>query len=174
MLSAQDLLVVLKLRGRDAPTHSHALMGRSLGLRPAQVHQAYGQLADARLLRPGTLSPIRAAVVYALVKGVPYFLPAPQQGEQLVQGVATGCGVVPLPCGETQPVVWPDEAGEAEGFALTPLCPEAVIAAQHDPELHRLLALTDLVRSHRSSLKERSMAAQRLEQAILEPVAAYS
>ncbi|GHF97077.1 hypothetical protein GCM10017783_06080 [Deinococcus piscis] len=173
MLSAQDLLVALKLLQHDAPTHSHTLLGKPLGLSQSQVQQAYEHLTDARLLRPGTWSPVRAALVNVLVKGVPYFLPAPQQGDQLVCGVATGCGAVSLPCVETAPLVWPYAGGESEGFPLTPLCPEAVTAAQRDPELHRLLALTDLVRSHRSSLKERSVAAQRLEQAILEPVAAY-
>ncbi|MDO4264424.1 MAG: hypothetical protein Q4C67_09525, partial [Deinococcus sp.] len=167
------LLVALKLLQNDAPTHSLALLGKSLGLTQAQVQVAHEHLADARLLRPGTSTPVRAALVNVLVKGVPYFLPAPQQGDQMVHGVATGCGVVPLPCSETQPLVWPAEEGEAEGYALQPLCPEAVGAARRDPEMHRLLALVDLVRSHRSSLKERSLAAQRLEHAILEPVAAF-
>ncbi|MCY1702412.1 hypothetical protein [Deinococcus sp. SL84] len=173
MLSAQDLLVALKLLQEDAPTHSYALLGKTLGLSQAQVQQAYAHLTDARLLRSGSSAPVRAALVNVLVKGVPYFLPAPQQDEQLVRGVATGCSVAPLPGTEASPLVWPTEEGDAEGFAVEPLCPEAVGAARCDQRLHHLLALTDLVRSHRSSLKERSLAAQRLENAILEPVATY-
>ncbi|WP_261663998.1 hypothetical protein [Deinococcus sp. Marseille-Q6407] len=172
MLSPQDLLVALKLLQAEAPTHSYALLGRSLGLSQTQVHEACERLTVSRLLRPGTFTPIRASLVSVLVKGVPYFLPAPQEGEELVRRVSTGCAVAPLPGTAAQPVVWPHEQGANEGYALQPLCPEAVGAAQRDPGLYQLLALTDLVRSHRSGLRERSLAAQRLEHLILEPVAA--
>ena len=173
MLTAQDLLVALKLLDENTPTHSYALLGQSLGLSAADVQQAIKRLTASRLLREGSFSPIRAALVNVLVKGVPYFMPAPQATEQVVRGVATGCCVAPLPCGTTQSLVWPDPYGDAEGYPIEPLCPEAVTAARKDPRLYQLLALTDLVRSQRSSLKERSLAAQKLEQAILGPVAAY-
>ncbi|RTR30750.1 MarR family transcriptional regulator [Deinococcus radiophilus] len=149
------------------------MLGRSIGLSHTQVHQAHERLVASRLLRAGSSSPIRSSLVSVLTKGVPYFLPAPPQGDALVRGVATGCCVAPLPGSDAQRLVWPDEEGQAEGYAVQPLCTEAVQAARLDPQLHQLLALTDLVRSHRSSLRERSLAAQRLEHLILEPVAMY-
>lgn len=102
---------------------------------------------------------------------MPYFLPAAEAETEQVRGVPTGCSVSPLMCGSAHTLVWPDPSGDAEGYAITPLCPEAVKAAKQSPKMHELLALTDLVRSHRSSLKERSQAAQRLEHLILGPVA---
>lgn len=171
MLTAQDLLVALKLLEDDVPTHSYSLLGKSIGLSPTQVQEAITRLTESRLLRQGSFSPIRAALLNVLVKGVPYFLPAPQTDETIVRGVATGCCVASLPCGNSQPLVWPDPYGDAEGYAVEPLCPEAITAARKDAKLYELLALTDLIRSQRSSLKERSLAVQKLEQAILGPVA---
>lgn len=173
MLTAQDLLVALKLLDYESPTHSYSLLGKSLGLSSSDVQQAITRLTESRLLREGSFSPVRAALVNVLVKGVPYFLPAPSATEQVVRGIATGCCVAPLNCEGQYRLVWPDPHGDAEGYPIEPLCPEAVTAASKDPKLYRLLALTDLVRSQRSTLKERTLAAQKLEQAILGPVAAY-
>ena len=173
MLKPQDILLALKLLSPEKNTQSYSALARSVGLSKTEVAKSLERLVESRLIRSGTLVPYRSAISNVLIKGVPYFMPAPSgdaEGQEMaVFGVATGQQVALLPQlnTETVPVVWPAENGQDSGYALTPICPEAPEAARQDPFVYRLLALTDLVRSHRSSLRERSVAAQAIENQVL-------
>jgi len=68
--------------------------------------------------------------------------------------------------GRPIPLIWPSELGTVKGESLFPLYSTVPRAVQHDPALHRLLALIDVVRV--GDAKDRKLATDLLERMILE------
>jgi hypothetical protein len=67
--------------------------------------------------------------------------------------------------GRLVPLIWPSDLGKVEGESLLPLYPTVPRAIQHDPILHRILALIDVVRV--ADARDRRLATDLLERMIL-------
>ncbi|MFC6590588.1 hypothetical protein ACFP81_11430 [Deinococcus lacus] len=171
MLMPQDILLLIKLLKPENQLLTYQNLGSSLGLTQLDIHAGVKRLRSARLLRDNGLRPVRLSAKDALIRGVPYFIPA-QKSEEMVRGWATAHAAAPLcdlrairEAGSSLPVVWADRAGDAIGQEVTPLCPEAPYAAQQDRSVFECLALLDAVRVGNS--RERSLAATLLQERVL-------
>ena len=170
MLKPQDILVACKLFTLgDAEWPMRRLAG-SLSISLGEIHAAVerGRAAGVLGLPRGKLNVAKRKlfelatvavpqVYYAIRGSVEIGVPAAMHAEPLK-------GVFPQD-GRPVPLVWPSPAGTARGESLLPLYPTAPRAVQHDPDLHRLLALIDVVRV--GDAKDRRLATDLLERLIL-------
>lgn len=160
---AQDIVVALKLSLGDS-LPSYAELGQSLGMSASEVHAAVRRLQEARLLDPETKQVRAEALRNFLVHGVPYAFPASPKA--VTRGMPTAWAAPAMAgkisAADQMPPVWPDPEGKVQGAAVQPLYPSVPGAARRDPDLYRLLALTDALRIGRA--RERALAEQELGQ----------
>lgn len=160
-LSPADLLVALKLA--VAPEHAGTVraLGTELGMSKSAVANALRKLEAAGVVRASARRVDKLALRELLVGAVRWLAPA-VPGE-VVLGLPTAHSVDVLArhfIGDPDPVVMPLEEGPLRGRAVEPLHPLAPAAAARDPELHRLLAVVDMLRI--GGARDRQVAAREL------------
>jgi hypothetical protein len=170
MLRPQDILITCKLFALgDAEWPIRKLAG-SLSISIGEVHGAIERCKAAGVL--GTprgklnvnrrkffeLSSVSVPQVYYAVRGsVETGVPTAMHAESL-KGVFSRDG-------RPIPLVWISDLGTVKGESLLPLYPTVPRAVQHDPTLHQLLALIDVVRV--GDARDRKLATDLLERMIL-------
>ncbi|MHC4392635.1 MAG: MarR family transcriptional regulator [Planctomycetota bacterium] len=161
ILKPQDVLVTLKIAAHPDEQPTYAKLGEELGMSASEAHAAAHRATEAKLLNDA-LEPISANLIEFLVHGVKYAFPA-EQG-RLLRGMPTAHAAPPLAdeLSKGTPPVWPDPKGKVRGESITPLYRSVVHAARRDPDLYRLLALTDALRIGRA--RERKLAEKHLRQ----------
>lgn len=168
-LKPQDVLVLLKVAAHPRQRWTYAALGKALSMSASETHASVKRAMAAGLAvsqgREGWL-PVRPALLEFILHGVRYVWPAILGPAK--RGVPTAFGAEPLASllnatpGEAP--VWAHAEGSAKGPTLSPLYRTVPKAALADPELHRLLALLDAVRTGRA--RERAMAAELLTTAL--------
>jgi DNA-binding Lrp family transcriptional regulator len=157
----QDIVVALKF-SLGAAELSYAELGKDLGMSASEVHAAVRRLVEARLLDPETKLVRFEALRNFLVHGVPYAFPVSPKA--VTRGMPTAWAAPAMSdkisAADQMPPVWPDPDGKVQGAAVQPLYPSVPGAARRDPELYRLLALTDALRIGRA--RERTIAEKEL------------
>ena len=157
-----DLVVALRLV--HCPGDRYESLAEALDMSLSAAHRAVRRLEQARLLIAGRRTTNQGALIEFLVHGVRYVFPAHLGPE--ARGVPTAGalddfqGELPADCR----AVWPHIKGNERGPSLRPLHPGAPEAALRDCRLHRMLALTDVLRIGQA--RERHIA-ERLLQAEL-------
>ncbi len=168
-LKPQDVLVLLKAVAHPQQRWTYAALGEALGLSASESHACVKRAVACGLaVAParGEWAPVRPNLLEFLLHGVRYVWPATLG--PIKRGVPTAFGAEPLAsqikaaAGEAP--VWAHAAGSAKGPTLTPIYRTAPQAALADPQLHRLLALLDALRSGRA--RERELAAEWLRAAL--------
>jgi AraC-like DNA-binding protein len=168
-LKPQDLLVCLKLCLNYAEQPTYSQLASELGMEESAIYRAVKRAQYSRLLRPNELRPMFAALEEFVVHGAKYAFPAHYTGG-LTRGTPTAHAAPPLSeliVAEDEPVpVWSDAQGLVRGMPLSPLYKTAVLAAQKDERLYRILALLDALRIGRA--RERELATQHIRQILNE------
>lgn len=167
-LRPHDVSVLLQISLAGGWTYRE--LAESVGLSVGEVHNSVARLRGARLAGAGF--PInRLGAFEFLLHGVPYSFPAtfasaifasgipvpgipgssiPGSGIPGfgVSGVLTAARMLGLDTEKPgdKSVVWPSDQGPDRGMALAPLSPAFVPVAARNPELHRLLAIVDVIR----------------------------
>lgn len=164
-LKPGDLVVALRLT--LCPGDRYESLAEALGMSLSVAHRAVRRLEQARLLILGERYPVRPALIEFLAHGVPYVFPAHLGPE--ARGVPTAGALddflSELPSGSG--AVWPHIKGTQRGAILKPLHTGVPEAALRDHRLHRLLALTDLLRIGQA--RERKVAKRLLETELKAP-----
>ena len=155
-----DLAVALSISASEAHKSVRRLIGAKL---LSQTHSKnLGRLAsDFRLAISATRE--------FLVHGVKYAF-YPERGP-IVRGMPTGIAAPAFRAQfsiSSEFPVWPDELGEARGYALKPLYPTAAAASRNNPGLYALLAAIDALRDGRA--RERKVGERKID----ELISAYS
>lgn len=165
-LKPQDLLVLLKVAAQPRHHWTYASLGDALAMSASQVHTSVRRAVKGGLAVKrgrGDWSPVVPAILEFAVHGVRYVWPA--ELGPVKRGVPTSFGAPPLAgkisAAMDEAPVWPHPEGGAKGPTLAPLFRTAAQAALDDPQLHRLLALIDALRSGRA--RERRLAAELLK-----------
>ena len=170
MLKPQDVVVACKLFALgDAGWPLRRLAG-SLSISTGEAHNAVERCRSSGVIgsprgklnvsrrRLFELITVAVPQVYYAVRGsVETGVPAAMHAEPLEGVFSLDKRLVPL--------IWPSEMGKVEGESLLPLYPTVPRAIQHDPILHRILALVDVVRV--AETKDRRLATDLLERMIL-------
>jgi len=169
-LKPQDVLVLLKAVAHPQQRWTYAALGEALGLSASESHACVKRAVACGLaVAParGEWAPVRPNLLEFLLHGVRYVWPASLGSVK--RGVPTAFGAEPLArqiqaaVGEAP--VWAHAAGSTKGPSLTPIYRTAPQAALADPQLHRLLALLDALRSGRA--RERQLAAEWMKAALM-------
>ena len=171
MLNGQDVVVLLKLAGRDQEWTVRSLEGE-LGISRAGIHRSLQRLSVAGLYdldrRRTNLSQAEEFLIHA----VKYLFPPVMGGE--TRGVPTAWAAPPLsdqlaPPGDLPPV-WPDAHGPQRGIAVAPLHPIVPELARHDRDVAQRLALVDAIRM--GDARIRGLATELLGQHLAQTAAA--
>lgn len=144
-----DLFVLLKVASMGQRRWTQNEIAYEIGLSPSQVNRALHALHGVRLYSFDSRCVSTKTLVKALVAGANIFLPARMGPE--VRGIFTAWGAPPLSRETIQSSlfglpVWPYAEGDARGFEIEPLHPNAPMAALRDPVMYELLALVDALR----------------------------
>lgn len=170
MLKPQDIAVTLKYALLQDQYPSFEQVAQSLGMTASNVHLSVKRSIAAKLLeQPGkrSIKPIRTHILEFLIHGARYAFYA-ERGAP-VRGTPTAHAAAPLQAhfnADNNPPVWPDPHGTAFGPSLQPLFKTAAFAAERDPKLYELLALTDALRA--GKIRERTLAQDYLKKRLLE------
>ena len=170
MLKPQDILVSCKLFTLgDAEWPIRRLAG-SLSISVGETHAAIERSKAAGVLGTprGRLNVGRRKFFELVSVAMPQVYYAVRGSVET--GVPTAMHAEPLrgvfsKDGRPIPLVWPYGLGSVKGESLLPLYPTVPRAVEHDPALHRLLALVDVVRV--GDAKDRKLATDLLERMIL-------
>ncbi len=148
------------------PTAPYADLARRVHLSVGETHNAVKRLTQARLVSQRDRRVALRPFYELLVSGVPYVFPAELGPE--TRGVPTAHAAEPLAKEilSDEVVVWPSAKGSKRGQSISPLYPGAPDTAEDNPELFRLLALTDALRIGRA--RERQLAKEFLRKAVFE------
>ena len=161
-LQPVDVLVCLKLSLPGNSDKSFKQLEEETGIHSATLHRAVGRAQDAGLLN-SERKVYSSRLLGFLRNGVRHAFYV-KRGS-LARGMPTAYAAPPLDALMTpsrEIPVWPDAKGEARGFAVVPLHPDAPTAARKDAELYELLALVDALRI--GNARETKLAADLLEE----------
>lgn len=168
-LKPQDLLVLLKVAAHPPQRWTYAALGKALAMSASEAHASVKRAIACGLAVAagrGDWSPVRASLLEFLQHGVRFVWPATpgpvKRGVPTAFGAAPLAGLVNAAAGDAP--VWAHPTGSAKGPTLSPLYRTAPQAALADPELHRLLALLDALRTGRA--RERKLAAELMREAL--------
>ncbi len=168
-IKGQDILILLKLLVKEQQllNWNYQAIADELIISLSQVHTAIKRLQKSYLLNSDTKYPIHSSMREFLVHGLRYCFPPEYRNK--TRGIPTGYSAKPLQglisSGNDLPPVWPHPEGDTKGIALTPLYKSVPEAALKDPELYRLLALADMLRS--GNARERKIATGEFENILL-------
>ncbi len=159
-----DVLVLLKLAATGREDLSVRELGRDLGGLPkSTVDVSVRRLRAHGLVREheGKRQVNRLLARDLIEKAIRWLAPADVGRIDL--GVATAHAAAPLAgrlMGDAEPVVMRLSEGPVRGRTVTPLHPNAPLAASRDPRLHELLAIVDALRIGRA--RDREVAIEEL------------
>ena len=161
-LKPQDFLVSLKIAVQQQRREkcSYQQLALSCGLSASDAHAAVKRACLSRLLNLqtpawtgkdyviGNYVANTAALIEFSCHGLRYVWPAKDGPSRL--GVPTGLAVVAeeldmVRGGETH--VWPSLDGTVQGVSLEPWHPALPLACLQDPDLHRLAAIIEVIRT---------------------------
>jgi hypothetical protein len=152
MLKGQDVVVLLKLLVTTEPPPVRDLASQ-LGFDVAGTHRAMRRLDEAGLYSPERRRIFQAPTEEFLIYAAKFNFPARWGAE--ARGIPTSWAAEPLKGmiaeSAALPPVWPYFKGTVRGLEFEPLHPIVPEAALADPELGRLLALVDALRSNDSA-----------------------
>jgi hypothetical protein len=170
MLKSQDILVACKLHTLGEAEWPMRRLAGSLSISVSEIHAAIERCKAAGVLGTprGKLNVGKRRFFELVTVAVPQVYYAVRGSVEM--GVPTAMHAEPLKGvflrdGRPIPLIWPSELGTVKGESLFPLYSTAPRAVQHDPDLHRLLALIDVVRV--GDAKDRKLATDLLERMIL-------
>ena len=151
MLKPQDVLVACKLFTLGEAEWPVRRLAGSLSISVGETHAAIerGKAAGVLGIPRGRLNVGRRKLIDLVTVAVPQVYYAVRGSVEL--GVPAAMHAEPLEGvfsrdGRPIPLVWASDLGTVRGESLLPLYPTVPRAVQHDPALHRLLALVDVVR----------------------------
>ena len=154
--------MVLKLHLIAGGPWTFAQVANAVNLSTSGVHGSVQRLDEAQLFSAKRRQVRPRNVLEFLTHGLRYWLPvrlgAPSRG---IHTAAAGPPLASLLSGGAD-YVWPHVAGAHHGPSVVPFRPAVPEAAQRDPALHELLALTETFRVGRA--RERRLAAEHLSQ----------
>ena len=170
MLKPQDILIACKLFTLGEAEWPIRRLAGSLSISVGETHAAIerGKISGVLGLPRGKLNVGRRKFFDLVTVAVPQVYYAVRGSVE--SGVPTAMHAEPLKGvfprdGRPIPLIWPSELGTVKGESLIPLYSTVPRAVQHDPDLHRLLALIDVVRV--GDAKDRKLATDLLERMIL-------
>lgn len=155
-----------------AGQYSVRALAQATGISKSEVSQSLQRCYEARLARPDRKSGLPRAWPDALAEfilhGIRYVFPV--KPAEITRGLPTAWAAPIMQgvlAGATDLIpVWPDATAEQSGQAVEPLFKSAAFAANVDPTLYALLALTDSIRI--GLARERGLAGKMLEKLLLE------
>ena len=160
----QDVAILLKIAtfGR-AGWHGKDL-AYALYISASEVSESLNRSSQAGLLDRANKVLMREAVLEFLEHGLKYVYPARPGG--MVRGLPTAHSAPPLNelIRSDEMYVWPCAEADARGQTIRPLYSAAAQAAQQDPLLYELLALTDALRIGRA--REQKLAVKEIRERI--------
>lgn len=169
-LKPQDLLILLKVVAHPPQHWTYAALGATLFMSASEAHASVKRaVASGLAVAPtrGAWSPVRTNLLEFVLHGARYVWPATLG--PVKRGVPTSFGIAPLDSQLTvasgEAPVWAHPTGKAKGPTVTPLYRTAPQAALADPDLHRLLALLDALRTGRA--RERALASKLMEMELM-------
>lgn len=164
-LRPQDIVVAIKIALLHDRDITFPMLGAELNISVSEAFNSVNRLNASRLVRKDTqaVHPNKPGILEFLIHGVKYAFPA--QFGPPTRGMLTALDATELK-GEFAPspdtrYVWPDSKGTDKGISILPFYPKVPIAAQLDPDLYRVLALIDVIRS--GAARERTRAADALK-----------
>lgn len=170
MLRPQDILISCKLFVLGEAEWPLRKLAGSLSISTGEVHAALerGKASGVLGTPRGKLNVGKKKFFELVSVAVPQVYYAVRGSVEM--GVPTAMHAEPLKGvfsrdGRPIPLIWPSELGTVKGESLFPLYSTVPRAVQHDPALHRLLALIDVVRV--GDAKDRKLATDLLERMIL-------
>ena len=187
-LKPQDFLVSLKIAVQQQRREkcSYQQLALSCGLSASDAHAAVKRACLSRLLNLqtpawtgkdyviGNYVANTAALIEFSCHGLRYVWPAKDGPSRL--GVPTGLAVVAeeldmVRGGETH--VWPSPEGTVQGVSLEPWHPALPLSCLQDPELHRLAAIIEVIRTGgaRAAAQARKALERRLSASNIRAVA---
>lgn len=159
MLNPSDIVVLSAICLRHGDW-TQSDIARQLGLSQSSVNRSLRQLRTSGLWRGRAGGVDRAGVVELFVHGIKYVYPAelgaPARGVPTAHSGPSFAELFPA----TELKVWPHEAGEAYGTAVSPIHPAVPAAAMVDPRFHDLMSTLDVLRIGRA--RERRVAEDRV------------
>ena len=158
----QDILILLKIISLGEKPWRGLDLAEGLGISPAEISMALERCQRSRLLDFSKKRVMKSALLEFLVHGLKYVFPASPGA--MTSGIPTAHSAPPLAkkiISSKDVYVWPFAEGSVRGQTIKPLYETAPAAAQKDPKLYELLALTDALRVGRA--RERLLASKELE-----------
>jgi len=166
-LKPQDIILALKLILTSGSDWRMTDIAQDLFISQSEVSTGLKRLMQAKLIDSAKKNVLRANLYEFLIHGLKYAFPASLGSVQ--RGIVTAYSAEPIASliqgGAATAVVWPWGEGDVRGEALVPLYPTLPQAAMKDPDLYRLLSLSDTLRIGRA--REQKLAAQELKKAIM-------
>jgi hypothetical protein len=159
MLHEQDLYIILKLFVMRDEHWTFSSLSQNLSISTSQIHLGLSRAETSGLYNSKDRRVHRKALGEFVLHGVRYSFPAVPG--KITRGLPTSFAAFPLKerlLIEPESIipVWPDPEGEAKGYRIDPLHPNAPAACRRDPAFYEVLALVDLMREGRA--RERNMA----------------
>ncbi|WP_123864747.1 hypothetical protein [Chitinophaga barathri] len=160
----QDIAVLIKIA-----VSQESLMNKDLAtalhLSPAEIGYSLQRSAYARLIDLSKRKVMRNTFLEFIEYGLPVVFPAIKG--PLAIGVPTAYSAPVMASylmnnSSQEQIVWAHPDGTARGETISPLYPNAIVAALNDPELHNLLALVDVMRL--GKVREKKIAIKLLSQ----------
>lgn len=157
-----DIVILLKKITPEGYRMNGKQLAESLGISAAEVSIAMERNRVAQLVDADKSSINVLALKDFIVFGIRYCFPVQPGG--VVRGFPTASSASPInrsvaPNGEKY--VWKDATGTDRGQSITPLYPNAAVAAKKDPDFYALLAIVDSFRIGKA--RERQFAIEELE-----------
>ena len=170
MLKPQDILVACKLFTLGEAEWPMRRLAGSLAISVGETHAAIerGKVSGILGTPRGRLNVGRRKLFDLISVAVPQVYYAVRGSVEM--GIPTAMHAEPLKGvfsrdGRLVPLVWASNLGTVKGESLLPLYPTVPRVVEHDLDLHRLLALIDVVRV--GDAKDRRLATDLLERLIL-------
>lgn len=159
-MKPQDIAILLKVMLLEGSVWTFRQVAADLAISLSEVSQGLRRLEKAKLYNPNTRKILRRSTLELINYAVKYVFPA--EVGAVKKGIPTAHAVGSMKdefaFDPSEIYVWPDPNGQRRGHALTPLYPNAVDAAQRDPQLHELLAAIDVIRIGRAREVKRAKA----------------
>ncbi len=156
-LQSSDVAIACFLAAVPGATFERIADG--LGMSLSTAHKGVRRLSEAGLVNARRRIN-RHAFLEFVEHGFGYVFPA-RVGERRQRGVPTAYAGPDL-ANEIiadEPLVWPDESGDAVGKAITPLVPKASALRHQWPAVYAMLADVDAIRVGRARERELGVAA---------------
>lgn len=165
-MKPQDLLILFKIISNGSSSWQQKPLAESLCMSQSEISQSLKRSEYAGLINLKTKIIMRLALMEFLQYGFCYVFP--QKPGAVVRGIETAHSIEPLKSKiiSEEIYVWPYPKGKIKGHGITPIFPSAIEASIKDEKLHKILALTDVLRIGRA--REKEMAIFELKKIILD------